>query len=71
MSILSKRQRWFACFLSGLFAAIALSFASITATQVSAEAATNAWGSETAITSVSPHVLSEAASSHQEPNFYQ
>lgn len=70
MSVLSKRQRWFACFLGGLFAAIALSFASITARQPSAEAATNAWGNQT-ITSSSIHVLADAASSHQEPNFYQ
>lgn len=71
MSILGKRQRWFACFLSGLFAAIALSFASIAAIQASAETATNAWGAETAITSVSDRVASESTSSHQEPNFYQ
>lgn len=71
MSILSKRQRWFACFLSGVFAAIALSFVSITVSQTSAEAATNAWGVQTAITAVGPRVLSESASSHLEPNFYQ
>ncbi|MBC7972445.1 MAG: hypothetical protein H7Z11_20350 [Verrucomicrobia bacterium] len=69
MSILSKRQRWFACFLSGLFAAIALSFASITASQTSAEAATSVWGNQTAPIGV--RALADSASSHQEPNFYQ
>ncbi|MBC7970363.1 MAG: hypothetical protein H7Z11_09585 [Verrucomicrobia bacterium] len=71
MSILSKRQRWFACFLSGLFAAIALSFTSIAASQAPAEAATNVWGNQTAITSVGTRVMADSASSHQEPNFYQ
>ncbi len=71
MSILGKRQRWFACFLSGLFAAIALSFAAITAVHQSAEASTNAWGNQTDITSVGVRVMAESASSHQAPNFYQ
>lgn len=71
MSILGKRQRWFACFLSGLFAAIALSFTSIAASQAPAEVATNVWGTQTVATFVNPRVLSESASSHLEPNFYQ
>jgi hypothetical protein len=71
MSILGKRQRWLACFLGGLFAAIAVSFAFITFNQTSAEAATNAWGTGTAITFANPRIASESASSHLEPNFYQ
>ncbi|MBW4470240.1 MAG: hypothetical protein KME45_07515 [Stenomitos rutilans HA7619-LM2] len=71
MSFLSNRQRWFACFLGGLLAAIALSFATMTASQPSAEAATKVWGDQTAITAIGVRVTADAASSHQEPNFYQ
>ena len=69
MSILGKRQQWLACFLGGLFAAIALSFACLTAMQPSAEAATSVWGDQTA--PIHARVLADSASSHQEPNFYQ
>lgn len=68
MSILSKRQRWVAFFLSGLFAVVALSFAAIRAIQPSTEAATNAWGNQAA--PIVTRVLADSASSHQEPNFY-
>ena len=69
MSILGKRQRWLALFFGGLLATIALSFASITAMQPSAEAATRVWGDLTA--PIHARVLADSASSHQEPNFYQ
>lgn len=69
MSILSKHQRWFAFFLSGLFAVIALSFAALKAIQPSAEVATNAWGDQAA--PAIARVLVDSANSHQEPNFYQ
>jgi hypothetical protein len=71
MSILGKRQRWLACFFGGLFAGIALSFATITLNHTPAEATTNAWGNQVAIMSANVHVMADSASSHQEPNFYQ
>jgi hypothetical protein len=45
-----------------------LSFAAITAIEPSAEAATSAWGDQSAPIHV--RVLADSASSHQEPNFY-